>query len=190
MMVRLLLIVSVVTITFIDLAFSSASAQENLEPSLECARKIKVENPVYSTSKRIRASHIFICVADDNKRAGVHFIAASTAKEHSFPTADNAPWFTLDLRDSFGGSVWQGHIAIASVGTCGGYQTHFVPGPSVDWREVKVAIPSMGGDKPAKCGGGSWEERLGDLILQECQERYGTRDARQCAKSALSNMSK
>lgn len=111
------------------------------------------------------------------------------AKEHSFPAYNNAPWFSLNLKDGFGNSVWNGNIAVATVGTCGGYQTHFVPGPTIDWSQVKVAIASMGGDSPAGCGGGSGIEKLGELILDECEERYGTRDGKQCAKNAYGSMS-
>jgi hypothetical protein len=165
------------------LATPPAAAQEDLRKNLECARRIDVEKPVWDSSgKKVRVTALSVCVAPDKRTAGIHFIVASGRKNEAYPRVENAPWLYMEFKDGFGRNVWAGKVALASVGTCGGYQTHYLPGPVIDWSSVKVATASMGGSKGDKCGGLKGLEKVADEVLKTCKQELGATDERDCIK--------
>jgi hypothetical protein len=165
-------------------------AREDLRGRLTCERRIDVEKEVWDTSgKRVRVDALSVCVAKDGRTAGIHFIVASGQKAESYPTEAHAPWLSMAFKDGFGQNIWAGNVALASVGTCGGYQTHFLPGPMIDWSKVKVATASLGGAKGDRCGGAKGIEKIGNELLSICKQELGAKNEQDCVKQAYKKFS-
>jgi hypothetical protein len=160
-----------------------AIAQEDLRKNLKCAKRIDVEKPIWDSSgEKVRVTALSVCVAPNHKTAGVHFIVSSGRKDESYPRVENAPWLYMEFKDGFGKNIWEGDVALASVGTCGGYQTHYMPAPVIDWNSVKVATASMGGSKGDKCGGPKGLEKVAAEVLNSCKKELGAKDEGDCIK--------
>ena len=91
--------------------------------------------------------------------------------------------------DGFGKVLWQGQYALAAVGTCGGYETHYYPAPDIDWSQAEVMTATLSGAKTAGCGGSGIIPRVSKEIIAQCQQRYGTSDVYECGVKAYSSYS-